>query len=194
MTILYRVYSNGGSGGPINDSSPIATVAGLTFTTGSLRGPGIYRFGVHAFDSSTGIEELNTQASVCIVLDANGNDVGQGPNAPYALLARPTSNGGCRVDWAYSSRGQAATPMTFLVYLNIGATPNLTTPVASAAYSLGLTSYGCQLSGLADGVTYTVAIVSQTAGGQTATAIVTTVVGDSTPPGDVDALVAYAVR
>jgi len=58
MPILYRVYSNGGSGGPINDSSPIATVAGLTFTTGSLRGPGIYRLGVHAFDSSTGIEEL----------------------------------------------------------------------------------------------------------------------------------------
>ncbi len=194
MPIVYRIYSNGGSGGPIDYSTPIASVATTTFTTGPLSAPGDYRFGVHACNSSTGIEELNTQASLRISLDANGNDTGQGPNVPFALVTRPTANGGCRVSWGYQPRGQAAAPKTFAVYLTPGLTPDLTTPAASVAYVPGQPSFGCQLSGLADGATYTVSVASVPAGGRPTSSVVsTTVVGDSTPPMDVDALIVGAI-
>ena len=193
MAIVYRVYSNGGSGGPIDYSTPIATAASPSYTTGPLSASGDYRFGVHAFDGSSGIEELNTQASVRITLDAGGNDVGQAPNAAYATVARPTANGGCLVTWAYPSSGQAPTPTAFLIYLTAGLTPNLATPSATVAYSRSLSGYRCQLTGLADGTTYSVAVVSQAAGGRVSNPVVATVVGDSTPPEDVDALTAVAV-
>jgi hypothetical protein len=193
MAIVYRIYSNGGSGGAINYAQPIATTADTSFTTGVLTAPGSYQFGVHAYDTSSGVEELNTQASVSITLDANGNDVGQAPLPPYSLIASSTANGGCRVAWTYPSRTQGPLPVSFLVYLTPGPTPSFSTPVATIAFGSGLTAYSCQLGGLSDGVSYTVAVMSQSAGGVTSGPIVAAVVGDSTPPQDVDVLTATAI-
>lgn len=194
MAIVYQVFSNDGAGGPINYAAPIATVTGTSYTTGALAASGDYRFAVRALDTVTGLAEANTQARVRVVLDATGNDVGQVPNAPFAVVARPASSGGCLVAWSYFAAGQSAPPTAFLVYLTAGTTPSLTTPAATVAYRPGASGYSCGLGGLADGGTYTVAVVAQGATPALASAAATaTVVGDATPPGDVEALAAVAV-
>ena len=193
MAIVYRIYSNDGAGGPIDYSTPIATTADPSYTINQLAAPGRYRFGVHACDASSGVEELNTQVSVCITLDADGNDVGEAPMPPYALVATPTANGGCRVAWTYPSRGPGPSPTSFLVYLTAGTTPALSSPVVIVPFGAGRAVYGCQLGGLADGMLYALAVVSQATGGRSSGVTVATVVGDSTPPADVDALTANAI-
>jgi hypothetical protein len=194
MAIVYNIYSNGGSGGPVNYSTPIATTSNLSYTVGPLPQASDCRFTVRVKGTVAGIEESNTQASVRVVLDASGLDVGQRPNAPSALTARATSNGGCLAAWAYQSVGQIAPPTCFLIYLTAGATANLTTPSATVAYVPATSSYSCQLVGLADGSAYTVAVVTQGASSALASAAVTALVsGDSTPPNAVDALVAVPV-
>jgi hypothetical protein len=194
MAIVYNVYSNGGSGGPVNYSTPIATTSNLSYTVGPLPPASDYRFTVRAMDTAAGIEAANTQASVRVVLDASGLEVGQRPNAPSALTARATSNGGCLASWAYQSIGQAAPPTRFLIYLTAGPTADLTTPIATVAYIPATSNYSRQLVGLADGSAYTVAVVARGASSGLASAAVTALVyGDSTPPNAVDALVAVPV-
>ena len=193
MAIVYQVFSNGGTGGPVDYSTPIATVTGTSYTTGALAAPGDYRFAVRAKDAVTGLAEANTQASVRVVLDASGNDIGRVPNPPFAPVARPTSGGGCLVAWSYFAAGQAAAPSSFLVYLTAGTSPALTTPVATVPYRPGVSGYSCQLGGLADATTYTVAVVAVAATGLASAAATATVVGDATPPTDVEALAATAV-
>ncbi len=194
MAIVYQVFSNDGAGGPIDYSTVVATVSGTSFTTGALALSGDYRFGVRAMDTATGLGEANTQASVRIVLDATGNDVGRVPNAPFSVTARATSGGGCLVSWTYFAVGQAAAPANFLVYLTAGTSPSLATPAATIAYKSGVAGYSCQLGGLLDATTYTVSVVSKGAGAlASSVAGSATVVGDATPPGDVEALVAVAV-
>jgi hypothetical protein len=193
MAIVYQVFSNGGTGGPVDYSTVIATVSGTSYTTGTLMAPGDYRFAVRAQDTVTGLVESNTQASVRIVLDANGNLVAPAPGAPLAVKARASMGGGCLVSWSYFAAGQAATPANFLVYLTAGGTPALTTPVATIAYQSGVVAYSCQLSGLADATVYTVSVAAQSASGTVGPATSATVVGDATPPDDVDSLTATAI-
>ena len=193
MAIVYQVFSNGGSGGPVDYSTPIATVSGTSYTTGALAAPGVYRFAVRAKDTATGLADANTQATVRVALDASGVDVGGVPNPPFAAVARPTAGGGCLVAWTYFAAGQAAPPANFLVYLTAGTTPALTTPAATVPYRPGASGYSCQLGGLADATTYTVAIVSVGATAIASDAATATVVGDATPPADVESLAASAV-
>ncbi|HEY2158966.1 MAG TPA: hypothetical protein VGH33_25270 [Isosphaeraceae bacterium] len=194
MAIVYQVFSNDGAGGPIDYSTVIATVSGTSYTTGALAPSGDYRFAVRAMDNATGLAEANTQASVRIVLDTADAGVVQVPNAPFAVTARATSGGGCQVTWSYFAAGQAEAPTDFLVYLTAGTSPSLTTPVATVAYQPGMASYSSQLAGLSDATTYTVSVVSRGAGASAASAAGSaTVIGDATPPGDVEALTAVAV-
>jgi hypothetical protein len=193
MAIVYQIYSNGGSGGPVDYSNPIATVTGTSYSTGPLSVSSAYCFAVRAMDTTTGLLETNTQANVWLRLDASGNDIGQIPSAPFAQVARATSGGGCLIVWSYLGTARAIAPAAFLIYLTPGSTPNLTSPVATVPFQLGISNYSFQLGGLLDGVTYTVSIVSQGASGATSIATSATVVGDSTPPGDIDSLTAVAV-
>ena len=193
MAIVYQVFSNDGAGGPSDYSTVVATVSGTSYTTGALTASGDYRFAVRAKDTATGLAEANTQASVRIVLDSAGNEIGRVPNAPFAVAARATS-GGCQVTWSYFAAGQAGAPTDFLVYLTAGVTPSLTTPAATVAYQPGLAGYSCQLGGLSDATTYTVSVVSMGTGASAASAASSaTVIGDTTPPSNVDSLAAVAV-
>jgi hypothetical protein len=193
MPIVYQIYSNGGSGGPVNYSSPIATVTGTSYSTGPLSVSSAYRFAVRTMDTTTVLLEANTQANVCVRLDASGNDIGQVPNVPFAPVARATSGGGCLVAWSYLASARGNAPTAFLVYLTPGSTPLLTSPVATVTYQPGVSGYSFQLNGLLDSIAYMVSIVSQGAAGAASVATSTTVVGDSTAPGDVDTLTAVAV-
>jgi hypothetical protein len=92
--IRYQVYGNTGSptaNDPINYTTPLAAVDALSWVTPPLSYPGDWRLGVRAYDSVTGLEELNLDAAVEIILDSAGNDISNRPLAPIGLRAFPTS-------------------------------------------------------------------------------------------------------
>ncbi len=110
----YHVYSNAGSG-PINYSSSIATVYGLTWTSGPLAFPDTWMFGVRAFDG--GGEEQNLDCAVTIILDRGGNDITNRPIAPFGLRAFATAGGGIRAEWSYNVINPTPVPTGFRVYI-----------------------------------------------------------------------------
>ena len=191
MSIIYNIYANDGLGGLIDYSAPIGSTSGLSFSPPALTAPSDNTFAVRAFDTILGLEESNTDARVRIVIDSGGNDLTGRPNAPNALTASPTANGGCAIAWAYNSISQGGAPTGFQVFLTAGAEPGYATPAASTTFAPGTVGYSCGLSGLVDGVLYTVAVRGFNAVGvETNTTAVTQIVGDATPPNNVDQLVA----
>lgn len=187
MSILYRVYSNGGVGGPVDYSSPIAETVNPTHVVGPLSVPGEYRFGVRAFDTSTGIEEANTQATVELRLDAAGRSVGGRPNRVHALVARAIANGGCRVEWAYNPRGQSASPADFQVELTAESGGTLSTLVP---YRAGSAIHSCAFSGLVGDVPYTIIVKARSESGvESLDPATASIRADTTPPDDVEDLV-----
>ena len=193
MGIAYNVYANDGLGGAVNYAAPIATTAALTYSPGPLPMASDTTFAVRAFDTATGLEESNTEARVRVILDANGQDVTARPNPPNALAVRATSGGGALATWGYNPVGQGGAPAAFLVYLTPGAVPNYAAPAATVPYFAGTPRFSCALAGLADGVTYAVAVrASNAAATEGNTSAVALVSGDSTPPSNVDVLAGVA--
>ena len=191
--MLYNVYANDGLGGVVNYATPIATTSALSMTPPPLAPSSDTTFSVRASDSVTGLEEANTEARVRIILDASGRDVSTRPNAPVALMVRATAGGGCLATWGYNPIGQGGAPTTFLVYLTPGTTANYTTPAASVPVAPGTARYSCQLAGLVDGSTYTVAVrAANAATTEMNTTAIAPVIGDTAPPGPVDALAGVA--
>lgn len=158
MAISYNLYANDGHGGGVDYLTPISTTPGLAYTTGPLTAPGDYSFAVRAFDTTSGIEEANTDARVRIILDADGNDVTARPNAVVGLSARPTAGGTCWVSWGYDAKGQGGPPSLFNVTLAVVPTPSPSNPVASIVYLPGVAGYGCSLAGLPANIPCTIAV------------------------------------
>ena len=131
MGISYNIYANDGLGGAVNYAAPLASTTSISFTTGSLPRSSDTTFAVRAMDTTTGLEEANTEARVRVVLDGNGLDISARPNAPRALMARASAGGGCLATWGYNPVGQAGAPTGFLVYLTPGATANYSTPATT---------------------------------------------------------------
>lgn len=125
-TLGYHVYSNAGNG-PINYSSIVATVFGLTWTSPPLAFPDTWMFGVRAFDANG--EEQNLDAAVTIILDGAGNDITNRPKPPFALRAFPTAGGAIRVEWSYNTINPQPIPTGFYVYLGT-TTPALLIPTS----------------------------------------------------------------
>lgn len=120
--IAYHIYANTGVGDPINYQSPIGTTSLLTFTTAPLIYPGIWSFGVRAFDLNG--EEQNLEASLTIVLSATGTDITNLPAAPIGLTAFATAGGGIRSQWTYPAiSAPAKTPTGFHVYVGLASGP-----------------------------------------------------------------------
>ena len=193
MSIIYHVYANDGQGGLVNYTTPIGSTSGLSFSPPALAAPSDNTFAVRAFDTVLGLEESNTDARIRIVIDSGGNDLTALPNAPSAIAANPTAGGGCSIAWAYNPVGQGGPPLGFHVYLNAGLSASYTIPAASVAYVAGTVGYSCVLTALADGVVYTTAVRAFNSDGiETNTAAVAQIVGDATPPNNVDQLAALS--
>jgi hypothetical protein len=145
MTINYRIYSNGGNGGAVDYSTPVATTAALTTILGPLGPSTDNTFVLRAFDTVSGLEEANTTARVRVVVDANGNDVSALPGSPHAVTLSPTPRGGCRVSWAYVPADDDGTPVGFHVY--VGQTPasGPAPLLATVAYRIGCVGYSVLL-------------------------------------------------
>lgn len=149
--MMYRVYSNGGTGGPVDYGTPIASVDSLSYQTGPLSAPGDYTFAVRAFDPVTGLDDGNTDARTRIVLDAAGADLGGvlGPPRSVAVSRRP--GGAAEVSWTYR-RGKGETgPERFSVDVKPAGGSEAPLGLASVDYVRGQVDYRARLSGLAFG-------------------------------------------
>jgi hypothetical protein len=183
MNISYNIYSNSGSGGPVDYSSPIARTSSLSSEQGSLAAPGDYTFAVRACDVATGLEEANTDARVRIMIDATGRDVSGIPGAPHALALSPSAGDGCRICWAYWPSPDLGTPDDFLVFVTPAGSASSSTPAASVAYVPGQNGYSCDLPGPFPFGTYTASVRSCNASGlDLAAQTITGVIGQASQP------------
>jgi hypothetical protein len=188
MSYVYRVYSNDGHGGPVNYATPIGSTTNLSFTCPALPASSDTTFVVRTYDAALGIEESNTDVRVRILIDQNGQDISGQPKPPDSLFVRPLAGGCCRTSWSYAPTASPS-PVGFLVYLTQGITASYTTPAATVPYAAGRMGYSCVLTNLLDGVAYTVAVRAyNSVGTEPNTNVVARVVGDSTPPSNVDSL------
>lgn len=189
--LQYNIYWNSGSG-PIDYSTPLATVSGLTYATAALSASSDYKFGVRAYSTTNGLEEKNLDAFVEIVLDASFVDVTTVPKAPAGLRAFALSGGSVRVEWTYPSVDHS-TVTGFHVYSGTGGTPSYVTPVATVLETAGLWgTYGTTLTGLSDGTVYTIGVRSYNGTGEETNTATVNVTADSTAPSVVDSLAGVA--
>jgi hypothetical protein len=183
MAISYNIYANDGVGGPVNYTTPVATTAGLTYVSAPLPPGSDTTFAVRALDTSTSLEEANTDASTRIILDANGGDMSGRPNPPHAVALSAVSGGGCLVSWAFDAAAQFGTPVGFQVFLTEGSSVAYTSPAVTVAYVQGQVGYVYTLPGPYTRSTYSAAVRSyNTAGSDGNTVAVTAVVGLPTTP------------
>ena len=183
MSTQYHVYANGGSG-PIDYSSPIATVSGTTYTTAAMAANSTWKYGVRAFDTSSSLEETNVDARVTIALDGSKNDLALRPQSPRLVTLIPQASGAMRVHWAQPCRSPM--PTGFHVYAGVG-TPNYSSPAATVSMS-SKSSFMANLTGYSDGAIVAVTVRAYNAAGEESNTLVTTNVAVATAPSSVEAL------
>jgi hypothetical protein len=165
MTIAYRVYSNGGSGGPVDYSTPVVVTSSLSYTTTPLAPSSDTTFAVRAYDTGSGLEEANTEALVRVVLDGQGADVTGRPNPPSGVWLTPLLGGGCRVGWNFVPDPRYGVPVGFQVYFGPGGAAGGGPPAATVSYAPGQGGYFCDLPGPFGFATYTAVVQSFNAAG-----------------------------
>ena len=193
MSLEYRIYSNGGTGGPVDLSTIVATVSALTWSSGTITPPADLTYLVRAYDTASGLEDPNGDARARVVLNAAGVDISALPAAPVGLSASPRAGGTARVSWRYSP-GSLWPPSDFHVYLGAGSV-SYTTPVATVPYDAGSPgrAYSALISGLSDGVTYAVGVRAYSAAGEEQNTASAAVTGMVAGPAAVQSLTVAAI-
>lgn len=192
MPPTYNVYKGNSSGGPVDYSTLVANVSGLTWTGTALGDSTQTNFAVRATEG--GLEEQNTDATVLISLGASGQDLSGLPQAPIALRVVATAGGTALVEWSYPYVGGSGLPPTgFHVY--VSPSPTLYYGVAYATVSaVGRgTSYHVTIPSLSNATTYVVGVRSYNAHGEEANTVTVAVTGDTVPPTSVANLTATLV-
>jgi hypothetical protein len=187
----YRIYGNGGGGGPIDYSTPLATTASLTWTSGALAAGSRWRFAVRAFDTTSGLEETNVDAVVLLDLDAARRDVTSLPSPPEHLTVDPAA-GGAVVHWSYPFTAAATRPTGFRIYAG-SPTPDYGTVLTTVAYYRSpIAVFRATLTGLTPGVTYRVGVRAYNASGEETNTTVADVTIPASAPSNVDSLAGTA--
>lgn len=183
MATQYRIYKNDGAGGPVDYGTIVATTSSLTYQPSALGLSSDNIFAVRTYDTVSTLEDKNTDARVRITVDGSGNDVTNRPKAPSGLTARATAAGGCKVEWAYDPNGQLGAPTSFKVWLTSGGSVNYAAaPAATVTYAAGTPVFVASLTGLSDGVAYSVGVRATNASGDETNTVSVSVTGDSTAP------------
>jgi hypothetical protein len=184
VSIRFRLFSNGGTGGAVDYSAPLADVATLTWATPPLTAPGDWTFGIRPYDDATGLEDLTGAAEVRVVIDASGADITARPNAPFHVQARATAAAGLLVEWAYSPVGQGGPPTGFRVWATAGVSVNYAAaPNATVAYTDRTRYFAAPLAGLTAATAYAVGVRAyNAAGAETNTAAVASATTDAAGP------------
>lgn len=187
----YHVYANSGDGGPIDYSSPVATVDGLQWTTPPLAFPAEWRFGVRAFGSISGLEEENVDAAVLILLDGSGADVTNRPAPPFGLRLRNEAGGRVVAEWGHPGGTRDNAPTGYRVYAG-WPSPDYSAPVLTTTARAFHGSFSAVLEGLSDGP-LAVGVRAFNATAEEGNADFAAVDVDGTPPDPVDGLTVSAV-
>jgi hypothetical protein len=192
---IYHVYANSGIGDPINYRSPIASLTTPGFQTSALSHPGTWSFGVRAFDQGSGLEEQNLDCGVTLILDSSGNDITNQPPPPLAIRAYAKAGGAIQVEWTYPLSTPLSTPTGFHVYIGAGTTPNYTTPAATVPYNrMAANTFVQVISGLGDGVSYSVGVRAYNAVSEESNTNVVSVTAVATGPAAVDLFTGIATE
>ena len=192
MSTSYHVYGNAGSG-PIDYTTVLATVSGLTWLSAALSYPAVWKFGVRAWDTVSTLEEHNIDAVVAIQLSAAGTDVSAIPAAPLLLSGHARANGAVILDWHYPVSVGSSKPTGFHIYQGTGGGPSYGSPVATVAYSTGIQFFTAKVLGLTDGTAYSFGVRAYNATGEEANTMTTTVTADATGPPPVYSLTAGTI-
>jgi hypothetical protein len=194
MAIVYRIYFNGGTGGPVNRTTPVATPSGLTWDSFPLASPSDNTFAIEVLDTVTGLQSQTGDAWVRVRIGDQGADVTLWPAAPVGLSVAPRAGGTAVVAWTAPPGGAGGAPRGFHVYLGT-PTPDYSTPAAVVAYDSGSPGrhYQVTLTGLSDGVVYAVAVRAWNAGGEEQNTTSVLVTGDTTGPAGVVPIAAVAI-
>lgn len=183
MALEYRVYANDGAGGPVDYTTPVATTSSLTYVGSALPLSSDTTFAVRTRDTVSGLEDLNTDARVQIVVNAAGADVTNRPNAPRGLTARLLAAGSIRVEWLYPPAGQLGAPTSFKVWATLGASVNYAaSPSTTVTYDPGRQLYSATLTGLTGGSAYSVGVRATNASGDETNTASVAITPDSTAP------------
>lgn len=195
MSTHYHVYANDGAGGPVDYSTIVATVSGLTWSSSALGLGSNTIFAVRAFDTGTSAEEKNVDARVQILVSAGGVDQTNLPLPPTLVTTRPLAGGAVRVAWGYpiAAARTKRKPTGFHVYAWTGGTPDystirLTVPYAAVATFRGVIAAGV----LTAGSPSSVVVRAYNSVGEEANTNVSAITPDSTAPGQVVGLTAVA--
>lgn len=160
MAIQYNIYQNDGLGGPVDRSTPVATVSGLTWTTAALAAPGEYEWIVLAEDTVSGLESLDAEARASLILDATGADITGRPAPALGVSTLALAGGEAEVTWSYPE-GWSALPIPtgFRVWITAGAVVNFAAaPSATVAFGAPGGHYRAVVTGLVGGAAYAVGV------------------------------------
>ncbi len=187
----YHIFWNRGLGGPIDYDAPIAVAFDTTWTSGPLPAGSSFRFGVRAFDADTGLQEGNLDASVELVIDAEGRDATRVPPAPLGVRAIALAGGRARIEWTVAGTTAARRATRFHVYvqphqITSDSVPTAVVPAASARGD----SFSVEVGGLTDGLAYAVSVRAANDHGEEANTRRVTLLADAAPPTQVDSLIA----
>jgi hypothetical protein len=182
----YRIFGNGGSGGPVDYSTIIVETASLSFSPPALGAPSDNTFAIHTFNTVTGLEEAGVDARVHIVIDASGVDITNRPAAPLNLGATVLAGGSVAIHWQKSPIAAGGRPTGFHIYIGT-PTPNYSSIAATVPDTGGGQYYTHTLTGLTDGVTYQAGVRAYNSTAEEPNTNVVSFTADSTGPSNVDA-------
>lgn len=199
MALVYRIFKGDSSGGPIDYLTVVATVSAPTTTyVGAALTVGTRtRFAVRAYDTVTGLDDMNRDVMALVVLDGAGLDVSGTPGPVLSLTARASSAGTIVADWVHHPAGRPI-PAGFKVWVtagssvNYGVAPALTQSFAAVAYEAAGGRHRGTVSGLTAGTAYSVGVRAYNAAGTDSGVISTSVTPVAAGPAAVLGLVVTA--
>lgn len=159
--ILARVYVGDVAGGPVDYSAIFAETAADALTLPPLNPGESRRVAVRFYDSDTGLEELNTDAQITLLINNDGLDISVIPPGPAGLVVRDTGPGAALVTWQYNYLSDDVVPEYWDVYATPGDIPDYAVPVASVPHDSLKIRFSYELTGYAPGVAVAVAVRSR---------------------------------
>lgn len=156
--ILARIYIGDNAGGPVDYSAPFGETAADNIALPPLGPGGSRRVAVRFYDSETGLEEINTDASILLSVSISGLDTSVVPAAPAGMEVRETGPGLALVTWQYNYRQGDNIPEYWNIYATPGNTVDYSTPEGSEPYNADVVRYSYPLSPFPPGAPVAVSV------------------------------------
>jgi len=181
MSTQYRIFANDFAGGPVDYSTPIATVSGSPYATAAIPTGSDVTFAVRTYDSTSGLDDGNVDAVVRIITNGSGADKTAVPAMPSTISATARAGGECRVDWVYVRGSGVAEPTAFDVFITAGTSVTYGTAASTVTYVNGRSVYTANLTGLTHGTAYRIGVRPKNATGD-GSPIEVSITGKATGP------------